>query len=41
MSRYFTMRYPWDIDRLDALAAQWATVRPDLEDIEVMAVIAR
>lgn len=28
-------------DRLDALAAQWATVRPDLEDIEAMAVVAR
>jgi DNA-binding MarR family transcriptional regulator len=29
------------MDRLDALAAQWAAVRPDIEGIEVMAVVAR
>lgn len=29
------------MDRLDDLAAQWAAVRPDLEDVEAMAVVAR
>lgn len=30
-----------ETDRLDELAAQWAAVRPDLDDVEAMAVIAR
>jgi DNA-binding MarR family transcriptional regulator len=29
------------VDRLDSLVAQWKTVRPDLHDVEAMAVVAR